>query len=85
MKNIYRVYDTYNGRIEWCTKKNLDVTINAMEARLKIKRMDYMALNLKDATLDDIDSLNNWCSDNIEIEKLESVEELINLLNRANQ
>lgn len=81
MKNIYRVYDTYNGRIQWCLKKDLEVTIGAMEAALKVSRMDAIALNLKDATLDDIDALNDYASDNIEIEKLEYEEELIDLLN----
>ena len=81
MKNIYRVYDTHNGRIEWCLKKNLDEAINSMEASMKVKRLDYMALSPKDATLDDIDALNDWVSDNIEIEKLEYEEELIDLLN----
>ena len=71
MKNIYRVYDTYNGRMEWCLKKDLSDTINSMEAHLKARRMDYLALNPKTATLDDIDHLDDWCSDNLEIEKLQ--------------
>ncbi len=82
MKNIYRVHDTYTGRMEFCLKKDLDDTINAIVGALKVKRMDYMALEPKDATLDDIEALNDYVSDNMEIETLTNEEELINLLNR---
>ena len=81
MRNIYRVYDTHNGIMAWCLKKDLSDTINSSEGRLKVKRMDYIGLEPNKATIDDLEALNDYAFDNIEIEKLENEHELIDLLN----
>ena len=81
MKTIYRIYDTHQGKIQWCLKKDFSVVFNSMSAALKVVRMDEIALSPKDVKLDELQALMDFCSDNIEIETLENEEELIELLN----
>ena len=81
MKKIYQVLDTSTGHFEWCLKKDLANVINSVEAHLKGHRLDDMGLNIKDATPDDINALNDWVSDSIETNLFEHEEELIEFLN----
>ena len=81
MKNIYRVYDTYQGEMTWCVKKDLGDVLNAMQGALKVKRMDAIALEPHQATLDDLSALEDYVSDNIEVEKFVNEVDLIDLLN----
>ena len=80
MKTIYRVYDLYNGNIYWSKKSELSLTINAMEARIRVKRMDELSLSPK-MPLNEMAALQDFVSENIEIETLETEEALINLVN----
>ena len=80
MKNIYRIYDLHNGNIRWSNKKDLSETINVMQAALRVGRMDELALNPK-MPLNDMVALDDFVTENIEIETLETEEALINLLN----
>ena len=81
MKKIYQVLDTSTGHFEWCLKKDLDNVTNSVEAHLKGHRLNYIGLNIKDATPNDINALNDWVSDNIEINIFDHEKELIEFLN----
>ena len=80
MKRIYKIENTHGGYIRYCLKKELDTIFNSMQCNLRVSRMDELALTPK-MSLDDMQSIEDFVSDNIEVTMFDNEDELISSLN----